>query len=85
MDEYLDKNPCDVIFACGPKPMLKAVKAIAEKRGIECQLSLEQRMGCGIGACLVCTCESTKDGMDKQLRVCKNGPVFDSREVTLND
>ena len=85
MDEYLDKNPYDVIFACGPKPMFKAVKAIAEKRGIECQLSLEQRMGCGIGACLVCTCESTKDGMDKQLRVCKNGPVFDSREVTLND
>lgn len=85
MDEYLDTNPCDVIFACGPKPMLKAVKAIAERRGIECQLSLEQRMGCGIGACLVCTCESTKDGMDKQLRVCKNGPVFDSREVTLND
>lgn len=84
MEEYVDQNQCDVIYCCGPMPMLKAVKKIAEDRGIVCQLSLEQRMGCGIGACLVCTCESNHDGMDKQLRVCKNGPVFYSTEVTLN-
>ncbi|MDD6484310.1 MAG: dihydroorotate dehydrogenase electron transfer subunit [Clostridiales bacterium] len=83
MNFYLNNNPCDVICACGPLPMLRAVKEIAEKRGIECQVSMEQRMGCGIGACLVCTCESTKEGTDKNLRVCKHGPVFDSREVTL--
>ena len=84
MAQYLDENECDVIYCCGPMPMLRAVKKIAEDRNIVCQLSLEQRMGCGIGACLVCTCESNHDGMDKQLRVCKNGPVFYSTEVTLN-
>lgn len=83
MEFFLKNNSCDVIYSCGPMPMLRAVKKIAEENGIECQLSLEQRMGCGIGACLVCTCDSTKDGMDKNLRVCKHGPVFDSREVTL--
>ena len=84
MAEYLDENECDVIYCCGPMPMLRTVKKIAEERNIVCQLSLEQRMGCGIGACLVCTCESNHEGMDKQLRVCKNGPVFYSTEVTLN-
>jgi dihydroorotate dehydrogenase electron transfer subunit len=85
MAEYIDKNECDMIYCCGPKPMLKAVKQIAESKGIPCQLSLEQRMGCGIGACLVCTCETTHEGTDKNMRVCKNGPVFYSTEVTLND
>lgn len=83
MEGFLNNGRCDVIFACGPMPMLRAVKKIAEERKIECQISMEQRMGCGIGACLVCTCESVLDGTDKNLRVCKQGPVFDSREVTL--
>ena len=74
----------DIIYACGPLPMLRAVKKIAEEKGILCQISMEQRMGCGIGACLVCTCETNKDGMDGQVRVCKDGPVFYSTEVTLN-
>lgn len=85
MEKYLDENECDIIYCCGPKPMLKAVKAIAESKGILCQLSLEQRMGCGIGACLVCSCETVHDGTDRYKRVCKNGPVFYSTEVTLND
>ena len=85
MDGYLSRSDCDMIYACGPKPMLKAVKAIAERRTIPCQLSLEQRMGCGIGACLVCTCETTHKGTDRHMRVCKTGPVFYSSEVTLND
>lgn len=84
MEEFIDTNPCDIIYCCGPMPMLKAVKKIAESRNILCQLSLEQRMGCGIGACLVCTCETTKSGTEKQQRVCLNGPVFYSTEVTLN-
>lgn len=83
MEKYIEENPCDVIFSCGPTPMLKAVKQIAERHGIECQLSLEQRMGCGIGACLVCSCETIFEGTDKYMRVCKNGPVFDSRVVKL--
>lgn len=84
MEQYLDNNECDMIYCCGPMPMLKAVKQIAQNRGILCQISLEQRMGCGIGACLVCTCETTHTGTDKHMRVCKNGPVFYSTEVTLN-
>lgn len=85
LEEYIQNNPCDVVYSCGPMPMLKAVKRIVEEKGIYCELSLEQRMGCGIGACLVCTCETVHDGTDKYMRVCKNGPVFPSTEVTLND
>lgn len=83
LEEYLDKNECGVIYSCGPTPMLRAIKKIAEARGIPCRLSLEQRMGCGIGACLVCTCESIFTGAYKYKRVCKDGPVFNSNEVKL--
>lgn len=85
LEEHLDKEDCDMIYSCGPAPMLRSIKKIAEERGIPCQLSLEQRMGCGIGACLVCVCETVHEGTDKYMRVCKNGPVFYSTEVTLND
>ena len=68
---------CDIIYACGPTPMLKAVKAIAEEKGKKAEISMEQRMGCGIGACLVCVCK-TKSGYDK---VCQKGPVFNASEV----
>ncbi|MCC8160645.1 MAG: dihydroorotate dehydrogenase electron transfer subunit [Oscillospiraceae bacterium] len=85
MEQYLSFHNCDMIYSCGPMPMLKAVKKIAEDRGIKCQISLEQRMGCGIGACLVCSCETNKEGTDKYAKVCTNGPVFYSEEVTLND
>lgn len=84
MARFLDNNETDIIYACGPMPMLRAVKKIAEERNIPCQISMEQRMGCGIGACLVCTCQTGKEGMEGQTRVCKDGPVFYSTEVTLN-
>ena len=76
----------DVIYACGPGPMLKALKAYAEENGIECWLSLEEKMACGVGACLACVCRSTAvDGHSgvKNKRVCKEGPVFLSTEVEL--
>ncbi len=85
MEQYLNFHDCTMIYSCGPMPMLKAVKKIAEERGIPCQISLEQRMGCGIGACLVCSCETVNGGADKYAKVCTNGPVFYSEEVTLND
>lgn len=85
MEQYLGFNDCDMIYSCGPLPMLRAVKKIAEERGIPCQISLEQRMGCGIGACLVCSCETKHEGSEKYAKVCTNGPVFYSEEVTLND
>ncbi len=80
--QRLDEAPCDVIYACGPTPMLKLVAAEAEQRGIRCMVSLEERMGCGVGACLVCACKTKReDGSETYRHVCKNGPVFDSREV----
>ncbi|MCQ2417959.1 MAG: dihydroorotate dehydrogenase electron transfer subunit [Oscillospiraceae bacterium] len=71
-----------LICACGPMPMLKATAALAMENGIPCQVSLEERMGCGIGACLVCACR-TKDaeGAEQYQHVCKNGPVFNAEEV----
>ncbi len=76
----------DVIYACGPTPMLRALKAYAEENGMECWLSLEERMACGIGACLACICKSTEvDGHTNvhNKRICKEGPVFNSREGEL--
>ena len=75
------KEPCDIIYACGPKPMLKAIAEIAEENDIECQVSLEERMACGVGACLGCAVRIISDGKEKYLHVCKDGPVFNAREV----
>lgn len=74
----------DVIFACGPTPMLKAVCAVAKERGVECQISLEERMACGIGACLGCACKLLEDGREYFGHVCKDGPVFPYQHVVLD-
>lgn len=73
-------NRPDVVLACGPTPMLRALKTLVERENLPCYVSLEERMGCGIGACLVCVCDLT-DG--KKARVCKDGPVFNANEVVL--
>lgn len=83
MGEYLIDHKVDMIYCCGPTPMLKTVKQIAEFRGIPCQISLEQRMGCGVGACLTCVCETKDEGMAKYKQVCSAGPVFKSEEVVF--
>ena len=80
----IEKEKPDIIYACGPMVMLKGVAAIAEQNGIECQVSLEQRMACGVGACLVCVCRTVKDGKEIFSHVCKDGPVFDSKEVAFD-
>lgn len=82
LEEEITANKPDLICACGPIPMLKAAAAIASVYEIPCQVSLEERMGCGIGACLVCACR-TKDanGDEQYTHVCKNGPVFKAEEV----
>ncbi len=75
-----------VIYACGPKPMLAALKNYAKEKNIQCYVSMEERMACGVGACLGCVCKSTDiDGhsLVHNKRVCKDGPVFDAREVEL--
>ncbi|MBS6397352.1 MAG: dihydroorotate dehydrogenase electron transfer subunit [Clostridiales bacterium] len=76
----------DIIYACGPKPMLRAIKAYAEEQGIECYISMEERMACGVGACLACVCQSRDVDEHTHVhnkRVCKDGPVFLSTEVEL--
>ena len=74
----------ELIMACGPLPMLLAVQRLAAEQGIPCQLSLEERMGCGIGACLGCNVKAVApDGSWSYKRVCKDGPVFDAKEVDL--
>lgn len=72
------------IYACGPKPMLRAVKALAIETGIPCQVSLEEKMACGIGVCLGCTCKSA-DPEAPYPKVCTHGPVFWAQEVDLDD
>lgn len=75
-----------VIYACGPAPMLKGVKAYAEEKNIKAYISMEERMACGVGACLGCVCK-TMDTDDhsgvKNRRVCKDGPVFEASEIDL--
>ena len=76
----------DIIYSCGPIPMLRGVKQWAKEQGIKAQLSLEEKMACGIGACLACVCKSTNQdshSMVNNKRICKDGPVFDAEEVTL--
>ena len=73
----------DIIYACGPTPMLRAIKQYAEEQGIECYISLEERMACGIGACLACVCQSKEKDHHSNVnnkRICKDGPVFLSTE-----
>lgn len=80
--EDVSKPAADAIIACGPPVMLKVLKRELKERGVNipCFVSLEERMGCGVGACLVCVCKKT-DG--ENARVCKDGPVFDINEVEL--
>ena len=76
----------EVIYACGPTPMLRALKNYAAENNIECWISMEEKMACGIGACLACVCKSKEvDGHTNvhNKRVCKEGPVFLAEEVEL--
>lgn len=67
----------DVVYACGPEPMMCAVARMADDAGVPCQVSLERLMACGVGACLSCTV-STRSGLK---RACADGPVFDAADV----
>ena len=75
--DALRTTSCDYYLACGPQPMLKSL----HKTGLPGQMSFEERMGCGFGACMGCTCH-TLVGMK---RICKDGPVFKSEEVTFGE
>lgn len=76
----------DVIYACGPTPMLRGIKAYAAENGIICQISMEEKMACGVGACLACVCKTKDVDEHSQVhnrRICADGPVFYAEEVEL--
>ena len=73
----LEAQKFDMIYTCGPKPMMMAVAKYAKANGIECEVSLENTMACGVGACLCCV-ENTDEG---HLCVCKDGPVFNIKKL----
>ena len=78
--------PCDVIFACGPMPMLRAIKAYASEIGAKAYLSLEERMACGVGACLGCICKTKEIDEHSHVhnaRICTDGPVFDADDLEM--
>lgn len=76
----------DILFACGPMPMLRALKQFALDNEMEAYISLEERMACGVGACLGCVC-ITKDvdahSHVNNARICTDGPVYDAKEVLI--
>jgi dihydroorotate dehydrogenase electron transfer subunit len=85
LEQELNNSDCDLLFACGPTPFLKAVQALRKKFNVQTQLSLEERMACGVGACMGCVVP-IKDaaGQLKNARICCDGPVFNAEEVIFN-
>ncbi|MGE4283998.1 MAG: dihydroorotate dehydrogenase electron transfer subunit [Clostridia bacterium] len=87
MENAIREGKADIIYACGPELMLRAVVETCKANNLYTQISMEQRMGCGIGACLVCVCKTkanTEDGWDYE-HVCKDGPVFWGNEVMFDE
>lgn len=78
LEKHIDE--IDEVCACGPIPMLKAVAKVCEGK-VSCQVSLEERMGCGIGACLVCACKTKTEEGEAMTQVCRTGPVYNAEEV----
>jgi dihydroorotate dehydrogenase electron transfer subunit len=89
-DKYIDENGLDpnstIIYTCGPEPMLAACAKLAKKYGIDCQVSTERMMACGIGLCQSCAVETKEAGASETeyKLCCKDGPIFDSRELVFS-
>lgn len=81
LSDRLKSNRYDVVYSCGPTAMLKAVSKIALDNNIECFVSMEERMACGVGACLGCACKVKKNDQEIYKHVCKDGPVFNAKEI----
>lgn len=81
----LENNKIDCIYACGPLPMLRAIRSLAMEQDIPCQISLEERMACGLGVCLGCAVKTAKSPADapEYWHVCKGGPVFQAKDVEI--
>ena len=85
LEKDIDDGKVDSIYACGPLPMLRAVRELAIKKDIPCQISLEERMGCGLGVCLGCAVKTAKSPKEnpEYWHVCKGGPVFNAKDVEI--
>ena len=81
LEKEIKSSGVDMIYACGPLPMLKKVQQISINAGISCELSAEERMGCGIGACLGCAIKLVEGDEWRYGHVCKDGPVFKAEKV----
>lgn len=81
LESLLQGCALDIIYACGPRPMLREAAALAARYGVRMQVSMEERMGCGVGACLTCSCKIHGNGGEQYARVCKDGPVFESADI----
>lgn len=83
LQEQLSGGSCaDYLYTCGPEPMMAQVAALAREHGMKGQVSLEESMACGVGACLGCA-RQLKSGDHSYVKVCKDGPVFDFHEIEL--
>lgn len=78
LPDVLEKGDYDVVLVCGPEVMMRGVAKIAQAHGLPCEVSLERRMACGLGACLSCSIDTTSG---ERRKVCKDGPVFRAEEV----
>ena len=83
LQKALESKKYDCVCAVGPVAMFKGIKSLCDGV-IPCYISLEERMGCGVGACLCCVSKIKRAGSETYLRVCKDGPVFDSTEVVFD-
>lgn len=83
LKQDIDSGKIDSIYACGPLPMLRAVRNLAIEKNIPCQVSLEENMACGLGVCLGCAVKLSNSTSDNPIykHVCKDGPVFEAKEV----
>ncbi len=85
LEKDIEEGKIDSIYACGPLPMLKAVQKLAIEKDIPCQISLEEKMGCGLGVCLGCAVKTAKSPKEapEYWHVCKAGPVFQAKDVEI--
>jgi dihydroorotate dehydrogenase electron transfer subunit len=81
VDHGLSPEEWDVLYSCGPHPMLKALQNLYQEK--EAYISLEERMGCGVGACYACVCKPAETSEASYYKVCSDGPVFPLQEVVL--
>ena len=86
LPEVLAASRADVVYACGPMPMLQAVAGICAQSGIPCQIAVEELMACGFGVCMTCVLPVVgDDGVTRMVRSCVEGPVFHAERVRFND